>query len=178
MQTRALLPIIGLVTMVAVSTAAQAGDTARSIELAQGEQRMVCSAGLNSGYRIDFGRNRNRRICVTFRWMRGVPTDGAPPAGHCRWDGRAPTRAEARIRRFCQTLTKDFRVERRGGGVRYKVAGCALPRPDRRSGISLLHLCPPDAAALPSDPRGPVEPITRRPAACAAESAQPNTSHS
>ena len=120
MLSKTMSGTLGAIGLAIGSSAAQAGDPHPSVQLAQGEQRMVCSAGLNAGYRIDFGRNRSRRICVTFRWLRGVPTGDAPPAGHCRWDGRAPSRAELRIRRFCQDLRKDFRVERRGVAVRYK----------------------------------------------------------
>ena len=89
-------------------------------QLAQGEERMVCSAGTSFGYVITFGANFSRRLCVTFKWLRGTPTSAAPPPGYCRWDNRAPTRAERQIRVFCQNLPNDIRIEKRGSRVNYK----------------------------------------------------------
>ena len=89
-------------------------------QLAQAEERMVCSAGTSFGYVITFGANFSRRLCVTFKWLPGAPTSDAPPPGHCRWDNRAPTRAERKIRVFCQNLPNDFRVEKLGSRVTYK----------------------------------------------------------
>jgi len=89
-------------------------------QLAQGEQRLVCSAGTSFGYVITFGAKFSRRLCVTFKWLRGTPTSAAPPPGHCRWDGREPTPAERKIRVYCQDLRNEFRAEKRGSRINYK----------------------------------------------------------
>ena len=89
-------------------------------QLAQAEERMVCSAGTSFGYVITFSAKFSRRLCVTFKWLRGPPTSAAPPPGYCRRNDRAPTPQERKINVFCQNLPNDFRVEKRGNRITYK----------------------------------------------------------
>ncbi len=107
---------------VALVLGVAAGSTLaqENTQLAQSEQRLVCTAGTSFGYVVTFSTKLKRRLCVTFKWVKGTPGGAAPPPGYCRWSGWAPTPADCKINVFCQNLPNEFRIERRGNRMSYK----------------------------------------------------------